>query len=149
VVLARPSQGEARFIEVYFVRVRPFAYLWAFPTTLLGLLFLPDSLLSGKIQLVDGVLEAHGRLTRFYLTHCTFLRGGANAMTLGHVVIGRNSQVLNQTRAHERVHVRQCERWGPLFIPAYLTMCLVAWARGLRAYEDNPFEREAFGNAPG
>jgi hypothetical protein len=68
-------------------------------------------------------------------------------MTLGHVVIGRNQDALNGTRAHERVHVRQCERWGPFFIPAYLTMSAVTWFRGRRAYEDNPFEREAFGNA--
>lgn len=132
---------------MFIVRLRSFSYLWASPTTLLGLLFVPDSLFTGSVQVVDGVLEVHGRLSRFYLTHCTFLRGGASAMTLGHVVIGRNAAALHQTRAHERVHVRQCERWGPFFIPAYLTMSALAWFRGRRAYEDNPFEREAFGNA--
>lgn len=120
-------------------------YLWAFPTTLLGLVFLPESLVSGSVRRVNGVLEMHGRLTRFFLTHCTLLRGGASAMTLGHVVIARDQWLLEQTRSHERVHVRQCERWGPLFIPAYLLMAGVTWFRGLRAYEDNPFEREAFG----
>ena len=125
------------------------AYAWAFPTTAIGLVFLPDALLTGEVRCVDGVLEAHGRLARFYLTHCTFLQGGASAMTLGHVVIARNRQLLEQTRTHERIHVRQCERWGPLFIPAYLAFSAVAWVRGLSAYEDNPFEREAYAEAPG
>ena len=51
------------------------------------------------------------------------------------------------TRTHERVHVRQCERWGPLFIPAYLLASLLIRLRGGRPYEDNPFEREAYGKA--
>lgn len=128
---------------------RLLAYLWAFPTTLLGLLFVPESLLSGRVRWVNGVLEAHGRLTRFFLSHCTLLRGGASAMTLGHVVIGRDQRLLDQTRRHERVHVRQCERWGPLFIPAYLLACVMLFLSGRRAYEDNPFEREAFADTAG
>lgn len=124
--------------------LRLFVYVWAFPTTALGLLFVPESLLSGDVRFVDGVLEVNGRLVRWFLTHCTILRGGASAMTLGHVVLARSRAVHDATRCHERVHVRQCERWGPLFIPAYLTMSAVLWFRGLRAYEDNPFEREAF-----
>ena len=128
---------------------RPLAYLWALPTSLLGLLFVPESLISGEVRWIDGVLEVHGRLVRFFLTHCTLLRGGASAMTLGHVVLGRDRKLLEATRRHERVHVRQCERWGPLFIPAYLVACVVAFLSGGRAYEDNPFEREAFAEAAG
>jgi hypothetical protein len=70
-------------------------------------------------------------------------------MTLGHVVIARDQASHDLTRDHERVHVRQCERWGPFFIPAYLIMAVVTKIRGLRAYEDNPFEREAFGETAG
>jgi hypothetical protein len=88
-------------------------------------------------------------MARFFLRRCTFLRGGASAMTLGHVVIARDRSLLDRTREHERVHVRQYERWGPLFIPAYLTLSLLMRLRGRRAYEDNPFEREAFGEAAG
>jgi len=66
-------------------------------------------------------------------------------MTLGHVVLGRDELLLDLTRDHERVHVRQCERWGPLFIPAYLLASLWVKLRGGRPYEDNPFEREAYG----
>ena len=119
-------------------------YVWALPTTLLGLVFVPDGLISGRVRAVGGVLEVHGRFTRWFLRHCTLLRGGASAMTLGHVVIARNQQLLDFTRAHERVHVRQSERWGPLFIPAYLVASLLSLARGARPYEDNAFEREAF-----
>ena len=51
-------------------------------------------------------------------------------MTLGHVVLGRSAAALAETRAHERVHVTQCERWGPFFLPAYAASSLAAWARG-------------------
>jgi hypothetical protein len=46
------------------------------------------------------------------------------------------------------VHVRQYERWGPLFVPAYVLCSAVIWSRGGDAYRDNPFEREAYGEAP-
>lgn len=68
-------------------------------------------------------------------------------MTLGHIVIGRDQQCLDSTRSHERVHVRQCERWGPMFIPAYLFFSLRLLIRGGDAYRDNPFEREAYDRA--
>src|SRR5215204_6638108 len=103
-------------------------------------LFLPLALLSsGRARVVDGVLELHGGLVSWFLRHCTkvFMWGGASAMTLGHVVLGRDAQLLDATREHERVHVRQCERWGPLFLPAYLIASLVALLKGKRAYMDN------------
>ena len=65
-------------------------------------------------------------------------------MTLGHVVWGRDQACLDDTRDHERVHVHQYERWGPLFIPAYLLSSLYMKLRGRHPYWDNPFEREAF-----
>lgn len=125
---------------------RLFAYLWASPATVLGLALLPLALLDGGATVVDGVLELHGRFVRLFLTHCTLLKGGASAMTLGHVVLGRDEQLLALTRAHERVHVRQYERWGPFFIPAYVGISIFLWLRGRPAYRDNPFEREAFGD---
>ncbi len=123
-------------------------YLWAFPTTLIGMLFLPLALVSGgRAQVVDGVLELHGGWVELFLRHFTLLKGGASAMTLGHVVLGRDEMLLNLTRAHERVHVRQCERWGPLFLPAYGVASLIALLRGGSAYRDNAFEREAYDDA--
>lgn len=91
-----------------------------------------------------GVVEAHGGAVSWALRHLVPLRGGAAALTLGHVVLGRDAATLDATRGHERVHVRQYERWGPLFVPAYLAASLWALARRRPAYAANRFEREAF-----
>jgi hypothetical protein len=119
-------------------------YLWAAPNTLLGLLFVTLALVShGRLAVVDGVLELHGGLIARLLRRCTLRAGGASAMTLGHVVIGRDAPALAATRAHERVHVRQYEGWGPAFIPAYLVAGLWGWLTGEGAYRGNSFERGA------
>ncbi|MGL5096793.1 MAG: hypothetical protein ACRDD1_14455, partial [Planctomycetia bacterium] len=68
----------------------------------------------------------------------------AAALTLGHVVLGRDRARLDATRAHEAVHVRQYETWGPFFIPLYLGLSAVLYLRGRDAYRENPFEREAY-----
>ena len=70
------------------------------------------------------------------------------AMTLGHTVLGRTAEALDAARQHELVHVRQYERWGPFFVPAYLFCSLIMWLAGKDAYRDNPFEREAYRRAP-
>ncbi len=122
-----------------------FAYLWAGPTTLIGLPFVLLAILTGGTARVHtGVLEASGGVVRFLLRYCTLLPGGASAITLGHVVLALDQNHMNRSRRHERVHVRQCERWGPLFIPAYLLASLVALWRGQDAYYQNRFEREAY-----
>jgi hypothetical protein len=128
---------------------RILCYLWAAPTTLSGLLFLPLALLSrGAAQIVDGVLEIHGGAVAWLLRHAVPLRGGALALTLGHVVLGLNPATLDVTRPHERVHVRQCERWGAFFLPAYLLASLIARLHGGHFYRDNIFEREAYQRTP-
>src|SRR5438132_1559559 len=102
-------------------------YVWALPTTALGLGFIPVAMASGgRAQIVDGVIEVHGGGVSWFLRRCTLLENGASAMTLGHVVLGRDRHALEMTRRHERVHVRQCERWGPLFIPAYFLASALA-----------------------
>jgi hypothetical protein len=122
---------------------RVLRYVWAGPTTLLGLAVALALFRRGHAALIDGVIEAHSPLLRWALTHMIPLPGGADAITLGHVVIGRSAQALQTTRAHERVHVRQYELWGPLFVPAYLAAGLYALARGRHPYFDNRFERQA------
>jgi hypothetical protein len=123
---------------------RAFAYVWAFPATVAGaLLALAARASGGRMRVVDGVLEAHGGMVTPLLRHAIPIRGGASAMTLGHVVVGRDPGCLERTRAHEREHVRQFERWGPAFIPAYLIASLVAAARGGHYYRDNAFEHRA------
>lgn len=125
---------------------RIFLYLWAGPNTLVGLLFVPLALLSGgRVRVVRGVLEVEGGLSATFLRRCVPLMGGASAMALGHVILGRNRLCLETCRDHEHVHVRQAERWGPLFIPAYLLSSLLAWMRGGDPYRENRFEREAYG----
>lgn len=130
--------------------MRCWAYLWALPTTVVGLSCLVVAAAYGRVQtqVIDGVLELHGGWVTLFLRHGTLLPGGASAMTLGHVVLGRDASALDRTREHERVHVRQCERWGPAFIPAYLLASLAQFYRGGDAYRDNPFEREAFELTP-
>ena len=55
---------------------------------------------------------------------------GFSAMTLGHVIIGRDPWCLEFCRDHEQAHVRQVERWGALFIPAYLLASVVGVVAG-------------------
>jgi hypothetical protein len=128
---------------------RLLVYVWTGPTSLVGLLVVVPSVLTGGRACVrSGIVECAGGFASFFLRRCTLLPGGASAMTLGHVVIARSQAALDRTRAHERVHVRQCERWGPLFIPAYVLASAWVFVRGGDAYRDNPFEREAFEEAP-
>lgn len=124
---------------------RVLAYAWAAPTTLVGLL--AGVACGAAWQVRDGVLEGAGPgVARGFEWMAP--RRGIVAMTLGHVVLGRDAAALDQTRAHERVHVAQCERWGVAFVPAYLAASAVAWACGGDAYSDNPFERDAWARAP-
>jgi hypothetical protein len=119
-------------------------YLWAAPASIAGLVLASVALWRGRISVLNGIVEAHGPALGWVLTHVVPLRGGAAAMTLGHVVIARDAECLKNSRAHERVHVRQYERWGPLFIPAYLAGSVWAVLRRRHPYFGNPFEIEAF-----
>ena len=114
-------------------------YTWAAPTTLVGLLAGLVTLCSGgQVQRCRGVLEFHGGLARRF-----FDRTGFSAITLGHVIVGRDASCLDFCREHEQAHVRQVERWGPAFIPAYLLASIWAWWVGRRLYRDNWFEIDA------
>jgi len=121
-------------------------YIWAFPNTLLGLILtFPAFMSGGRIRRIDGVLEISGRSTAWMLQRIPFV-GPASAMTLGHVVLALDEAVHEQWREHERMHVRQYELWGPLFIPAYLACYYAARLRGEDGYYGNRFEVEAFGH---
>ena len=122
--------------------------VWAFPNTMLGLLAWPLVARRGKVRRVDGTIEMHGPILAWLLRHATTVPGGVRALTLGHVVWGRDQESLDLCRAHERVHVIQYERWGPFFLPAYLLSSLLALCRGRDPYLANRFEREAFARAP-
>ena len=128
----------------------PLLYVWVSPGSVLGLLPAPLAVLQGgSARVVDGVLEVQGRIVTTLLRRGLPWVGPGSAITLGHVVWGCDQRCLDRTRTHERVHVKQYERWGPLFIPAYLVASLVAHLRGFDAYRDNPFEVEAYAVSDG
>lgn len=116
--------------------------LWSFPTTLVGLTVGGMCLLTrGRVQRKGRVLEFHGGFVTWSLSKMPIR---PMAMTLGHVIIGLDEDSLNFCRNHEMVHVGQCERWGPFFLPAYLLSSAVIWVRRGDAYRDNPFEKQAY-----
>ncbi|CAN5474686.1 hypothetical protein BH11PSE11_BH11PSE11_21140 [soil metagenome] len=119
-------------------------HLWAGPNTILGsCVGLGVLLLGGHMRIVMGVMEFEGGvLKRAQQLLPASLRFGA--ITLGHVIIGIDWRTLNRVRLHEHVHVRQYERWGMFFLPAYLLSSLWQLCRGRRMYRDNVFEREAY-----
>ncbi|MCE9552339.1 MAG: hypothetical protein K8T91_03050 [Planctomycetes bacterium] len=127
--------------------VQLLAFIWASPYTLLGSMV-------GLLGLATGGYgRRRGRAIEFYGGAVTWLlhrlpHGQFTlAMTLGHTILGSTDAALDIAREHEFVHIRQYERWGPLFGPAYLLSSLVLWIAGKDAYRDNPFEREAYDEA--
>jgi hypothetical protein len=118
-------------------------YGWAAPYSALGLLLGLLAVVCGAhMRIRAGVLEfgggALGRLASRLPAPLRF-----SAITLGHVILGIDARTLRIVRSHEQVHVRQYERWGPLFGPAYLLSSLLQVLRGRRPYRDNHFERQA------
>lgn len=115
---------------------------WASPTSLVGIVLGGVSwILGGSVRLRPPVVEFHGGLVSWLLNR---LPGRPIAMTLGHTILGAAPWALDVTREHELVHVRQCERWGPLFLPAYLACSLALLLARRDPYLDNPFECEAY-----
>lgn len=110
------------------------AYVWASPLTAAGVLL--GAVSRTRPQLHDGVLifaDARG------LGGWMLRWRGFAAATLGHAILatGFPGERLLQ---HELVHVRQAERWGPLFVPLYLAG-LIRYG-----YRANPLERAAYGD---
>jgi len=117
--------------------------VWAGPCSLVGLVFAAIVLLlGGRARRAAGTLEVtfcEDEASRPRLARWLPFR----AIALGHVIIAVGSRQLETLRAHERVHVRQYERWGIAFFPAYAASSVWQWLRGRRAYWDNHFEVEA------
>lgn len=124
--------------------LRLLSYLWPLPVTLLGLaVALLARSSGGAWQTMDGVLEVEGGWPARVLRHGFPFSGPVAAITIGHVVAGVSAAALAATRGHERVHVRQFERWGILMLVLYPLASLLAWMQGGHPYRDNRFEREA------
>ena len=108
--------------------------VWAGPLTAIGL----------------ALALASGRLPRWSATHRCYVtiaeRGpsaialravGAQANTIGQIVVCVRPDPPDVLLAHEAVHVRQMERFGPLTFPLYL------WLGARYGYRDHPLERAA------
>ncbi len=118
--------------------------IWASPWTLLGLSVGILALTTGgSVRRKRGTLGFAGGAAHGFLRMAPFVRG-ASAMALGHVVLGQSADDLDDAYEHELVHVRQYERWGPLFVPAYFAAAAWQALHGRHPYWDNPFEREAY-----
>lgn len=107
-------------------------FLWALPTTLLGLL--AGALTFQRPRVADGVLVFDRAGPRGFLRILTAMDRAA--MTLGFVIVSA-VPLEGRLLAHERHHVRQAMWWGPLFVPAYLALAAVF------GYRRHPFERAA------
>ncbi|MBW3605062.1 MAG: hypothetical protein KY460_09160 [Actinobacteria bacterium] len=107
-------------------------YVWAAPLTVAGMLL--GSLSGTTPEVRDGVLlfVGAGGVAGWMLRW-----RGFSAATLGHVIVAAGHPDAALLR-HELVHVRQAERWGPLFVPLYLAGLL------RYGYRHNPFERAAY-----
>ena len=123
---------------------RILGYFWAAPVSATALPALPLALATGgSARILDGVLEIEGGALSALLSRG--LPGfPISAITLGHVVLAADSGAHARCRTHERVHVRQYERWGAAFPLLYLASSLSALLRGGSAYRDNAFEKAAF-----
>lgn len=119
-------------------------YAWAAPASAVGLVLAAPAVLLNMAHIArhDGALEItlrnRSRPIRAVLDKLPFA-----AITFGHVVVAVSPQAQRLLRSHERVHVAQYERLGPLFLLAYPAESLLQWLRGRRPYVDNRFEVEA------
>jgi hypothetical protein len=144
--VARPGAGKREPIMRIVFRV--LAILWASPYTLLGLGVGAVGICTGGRARVRGrVVEFSGGAVKWLIQR--FPGGQFRAITFGHTILGRTDAALDLSREHEMVHVRQYERWGLFMGPAYLTCSLFLRLTGRSAYRDNPFEKQAYGEADG
>lgn len=125
------------------------AFLWASPVTILACLGAGLFALLGWARPVvrEGAIDL---LTVGPFAHWMAERHWA-AFTFGPCVWywTEHACAHARTRRHEREHVRQYLRWGPLMLVAYPLASLWAAARGRDPYYDNAFERAARDAADG
>jgi len=123
--------------------LRAVKLLWAFPCSAVGLVLTAfPLLLGGSARWSAGALEviyrpslaSCGRITRLL---------PFRAIVFGHVIIAVTQQELEVLGPHERVHVEQYERWGPLFFLAYPASSVWQLLNGRSPYWHNYFEVQA------
>lgn len=124
--------------------------LWVLPVSVCALPLLPLAVWRARWRANAGVLEISSPALAWFL-HGQWFRAmsggeGFAAVTIGHVIVARDSASMECCRVHEHAHVHQCERWGALFPFAYVAAGLYAAFRAQRwsaYYWNNRFEREA------
>jgi hypothetical protein len=123
-VPARPATPAGRLVVT----------AWAGPMTAIGFGL---ALAAGRLPVWDDQLGCYV---------ATGMRGpssrllellGADANTVGQVVLATPAEPSRVLLAHESVHARQAERFGLLLLPTYV------WLGARYGYRDNPFERAA------
>ena len=117
--------------------------LWASPCSAIGVALAAFPLSAGgKAKWSAGALEVTYR--------CSLARCGKLARELpfrgivfGHVILAVTRDELVVIGPHERIHVEQYERWGPLFFLVYAVSSLWQLASGHSPYWHNHFEVQA------
>ncbi|MEX2151521.1 MAG: hypothetical protein WD793_15010 [Steroidobacteraceae bacterium] len=119
------------------------AYVWAGPNTMLGLgAGLVMLAFGAAASRIHGTLEfSGGAIGLLFASRMQPVR--FQAVTFGHVILGTSAAALAGAREHEQAHVRQYERWGPFFLPAYFASSAWQLLTGRHVYHDNYFERQA------
>ncbi|WP_048439319.1 hypothetical protein [Caenimonas sp. SL110] len=118
-------------------------WMWAAPCSLIGLLLaaLPVAL-GARARWTAGALEVTYRPD---LARCGAIARQLpfRGIVFGHVILAVTAEELERIGPHERIHVQQYERWGPLFFVAYGLSGLWQLIRGRSPYWDNHFEVQA------
>jgi hypothetical protein len=118
------------------------ATLWALPGSLLGFLVGVVSDTS-PIAEEDGVLHLRDNGGPGSPAGRFFRRFRFGAITLGEIVIYRDSEAYQALKAHELRHVSQWRLLGPLFPLVYGAASLLALLQGGHGYRDNALEVDA------
>lgn len=110
------------------------------PGDLLGLTVMRGCGIAASTRRVDAgdvtaVLIEDSRVGRWFRAHPIPIR----AQTLGRHVFALGP-LEDDILAHECEHIRQWERFGPLYLPLYFGSSAVEFLRGGRPYWDNAFE---------
>jgi hypothetical protein len=133
--------GAARIIDIWLCLTRALREAWrAFPGDLMALLVMRACAIREPSRRVwaggvSAVLVEHPR-TAHYLDHQWI---PVHAQTLGRYVFAR-SELSPEIVDHELEHVRQWQRLGPLFLPAYVASSGWALLRRRDPYRANRFE---------
>ena len=118
-------------------------FFWAAPCSAVGVVLAVVLVaFGGKARWSSGALEVTWR---------DYLVGGGTlarklpfrGIVFGHVILAVSGEELKAIGPHERVHVRQYERWGPLFFLAYAASSLWQIVNGRSPYWYNHFEIQA------